>query len=313
MDGYLRGIWQAYVTLLVLYSVIVIPLRLAFEPKVTFPFEILENIVLVSFAIDIVVNFNTTYVDPLTEKMVHNRHRIVMNYLKFWFWIDIISTVPFTLVANWFNSSDVSALRAIRILRLLRIFKLFRVSMLNETMEKFRIDPQMISLLVLLLGIFFVAHLFACGWHFIALQKEHTSGGKTWVSVLGYSDKSIYDLYVASLYYVMVTMMTVGYGDIHPVTDNERIYAIATMLTGGVVFGAMISRLASILEKRNPEAKALRQNMAEFKSYLVGVSLPQDTRQKVVVREKYSLPQSILSVNSSMLYKLIYRTHTHII
>jgi len=125
--------------------------------------------------------------------------------------------------------------------------------------------------------------LFACGWHYMALEKEQTSGGETWVNELGYADKNVYDLYVASLYYVMVTMMTVGYGDIHPVTDNERIYAIATMLTGGVVFGAMISRLALILEKRNPEAKALRQNLTEIKTYLVDVGLPAEMRRKVVV------------------------------
>jgi hypothetical protein len=120
----------------------------------------------------------------------------------------------------------------------------------------------------------------------MALYKEHNNGGETWVSVLGFQDTSIYDRYVASLYYIMVTMMTIGYGDIRPVTDNERIFAIATMLTGGVVFGAMISRLASILESRNPEAKALSRNMAELKSYLVGVSLPPDLRKRAIVRQR---------------------------
>jgi len=282
-DGPWRSTWTVYITILILYSVVMIPVRLAFEPKITYPFEILENIVLASFAMDILVNFNTAVREPGSEHVVHNRRSIAIKYIKFWFWVDLISTIPFTIIVAWFHSKQVGILRSIRVLRLLRIFKLFRITKFNETLQSMRFNQHIINLVVLLMGIFFVAHLFACGWHYMALQKEQTSGGETWVSVLGYADKSIYDLYVASLYFIMVTMMTVGFGDIHPVTDNERIYAIATMLTGGVVFGAMISRLASILEKRNPEAKALRQNMTELKSYLVDVALPHEMRKKVVL------------------------------
>ncbi len=37
---------------------------------------------------------------------------------------------------------------------------------------------------------------------------------------------------MASLYYIIVTMLTVGYGDIHPTNFLERVYGILTMLTG---------------------------------------------------------------------------------
>ena len=282
-NGPWKLVWSAYITILILYSVVIIPVRLGFEPKVAPPFEVLENIVSLSFAVDILVHFNTTYQVPGTEHVVHNRRTIVYHYLQFWFWIDLISTIPFSVVGSWFATANVSVLRGIKMLRLLRIVKLFRIHKFDETLQNLRVNQHIISLVVLLLGIFFIAHLFACGWHYMALEKEQTTGGETWVNELGYADKNVYDLYVASLYYVMVTMMTVGFGDIHPVTDNERIYAIATMLTGGVVFGAMISRLALILEKRNPESKALRQNLTEIKTYLVDVGLPAEMRRKVVV------------------------------
>lgn len=276
--------WDGLISVLIIYSIIVIPVRIAFEPLITPPFAYLEDAILVFFGIDILLNFNTAYVDTETDCEVHNRRAIATHYLKFWFWIDLVSTFPFDLVVEAFTTSgNVSAIRLIRSLRLFRIFKLGRVTKFNETLQNLRINPQIVALVVLILCIFLIAHVFACAWHFIAMYKLNAGGTYTWLTVLGFADDTIYDRYVACLYYVMVTMMTIGYGDIHPVTDDERLFAIATMLTGGVVFGAMISRLASILEKRNPEDKALRQNMVELKSYLVDVSLPTEMRKRVVV------------------------------
>lgn len=268
-----------------------IPVRLAFEPALTPIAVVVEYIIMVIFLLDIIANFNTAYVDPDTETMVQNRGVIALNYLKAWFWVDALSTFPFDLVASSASQSgsNISALRAIRALRLFRIFKLLRISKFHETMENFRMNPHVVNLTVLIVSIFFIAHLFACIWHFIALYQQRQGSVDTWVDVFGFSTSSIYDRYVASLYYVMVTMMTIGFGDIRPVTNNERIFAIGTMLTGGVVFGAMISRLATILEKRNPEAKAMSVHMAEFKSYLVEVGLPINMKKRAVVSNIYDL------------------------
>jgi hypothetical protein len=111
--------------------------------------------------------------------------------------------------------------------------------------------------------IFFVAHLFACFWNYITLDGVAVSH-TTWVDFPYENDdytstttttgdngtnsgdnfipKPLYGRYIAAIYWVITTMLTVGYGDIKPTNDVERLYSIVTMLTGGVVFGAMISR-----------------------------------------------------------------------
>ncbi|HTU33530.1 MAG TPA: voltage-gated potassium channel protein [Candidatus Acidoferrum sp.] len=63
---------------------------------------------------------------------------------------------------------------------------------------------------------------------------------------------------VTSLYYSVVTMSTVGYGDITPKTVNARFFAISVMVLGLAVFatsvtaiaGPMIARLSKPKEKR---------------------------------------------------------------
>jgi succinate dehydrogenase/fumarate reductase cytochrome b subunit len=260
-----------------MYSVIVIPINLGFEPKITPFFEKVDILILCAFSLDILANFNTTYYDTDLEITVVNRRMIAQNYLQFWFWIDILSTFPFDYIQT---GSDVGAVRVIRALRLFRIMKLVRVSKFSEVLQRYRVDPNLINFFVLLMGIFFVAHIFACIWHYLAIIGKDNG----WVYKLDYEDASIYERYIASIYYILVTMMTIGYGDIHPVNHTERIFAIATMLVGGVVFGALIAKLASILEKSNPEAKALASNMSELKTYLIEVAVSNETRKKVVVR-----------------------------
>jgi succinate dehydrogenase/fumarate reductase cytochrome b subunit len=278
-------LWDGLVSLLVVYSVVMIPMRIAFEPKITYEAALMEQFVLLVFALDIIATFNTAIVDVNSETLITNRKQIAIQYLKGWFWIDTLSTFPFGYMAAYVSggTKNLAALRAVRALRLFRVLKLFRVSKFNETLQNLRINPHIVNLVVLMLSIFFIAHIFACIWHFMALYRHNLGQDNTWVDVLGFAQTDIYDRYVASLYYVMVTMMTVGYGDIRAVTNSERVFAIVTMLTGGVVFGAMISRLASILEKRNPEAKALTHNMAELKSFLVDIKLPMEARKRVVV------------------------------
>jgi hyperpolarization activated cyclic nucleotide-gated potassium channel 2 len=44
-------------------------------------------------------------------------------------------------------------------------------------------------------------------------------------------------------------MTTVGYGDIVPISPNEKIFAIAAMLVACAMFGYMIGSIEAVMEK----------------------------------------------------------------
>ncbi len=287
--------WDLWICFLVIYSVIMIPIRIGFDAQPALGFIVFDIVIDSVFFVDMFLTFNTAYKDPALEVYVYSRQMIAANYLKFWFWVDLISTVPVDDLVRLFIGPDghFEAIRAVRILRLGRLFKLQRVNKLTEYLEeKLGISPSQINLVMLIMQIFFIAHVFSCFWHMLGQPSSDTA--RTWITEFGFDTQSLEDRYIASLYFTIVTMLTVGYGDIHPTNPGERAFSIFMMLSGGVIFGALLSKVASVIEKRHPQAKVFKENMDEVRAFLEEYSLPLPIKVKAKVRE-FSITFLLLS------------------
>lgn len=284
----LRIIWDVLLGIFLIYSVSMIPYRVGFDLRSSGREEDFDNFITSMFALDILVQMNSAYLDTATDKLVFDRHKIMKHYCSYWFWVDLLSTIPFDgitdrLEGHGVGASHPGAVRLIRALRLVRYFKLVRYTQQNQQLEKLRIDPTLVSLILLMIQIFFIAHIFACFWHYISLEQYVGVMNTTWIDTFGYTNRSVGARYVASLYYVVVTMLTIGYGDIYATNDVERFYAVVTMITGGVVFGALVAKVAAVLDKRNPQERAYNKKMYELKLFLVDVGVTMEIRDKAKV------------------------------
>lgn len=68
--------------------------------------------------------------------------------------------------------------------------------------------------------------------------------------------------FVDALYYTIVTVTTVGYGDIRPASGAGKLMAILIILTGTGLFGAMVASLTEVLLNRRERRRRLeRLNM----------------------------------------------------
>ena len=135
---YLR--WRFYTLACVLYTAVVVPIRLSWNEPATGAALMLESIIDVTFLVDVGVSFNTSYQNE-DGSWVKDRALIARNYLLGWFWIDAPSSVPVELiqlcrVQQDADTSGLSLLHVLRILRLARLMRLLRMNRLKELLEE---------------------------------------------------------------------------------------------------------------------------------------------------------------------------------
>jgi hypothetical protein len=213
-DAHYKLAWDLIMFGLTVYSVVNALYSIGFNAPPNTAVTNFNLFVTAMFAIDILLSFNTGFVNEESGQFVSDRNKIAKRYLQFWFWIDMLATIPFDQILPLFigNSSSITSIRMIRFLRILRIAKIFKILDKEGLISKLKMNPQLIQLIILVIELFFVAHMFACFWHFIALPEQSNQYYQNWVDQFGLSKAIDSDRYITSLYYIVVTMLTVGYG-----------------------------------------------------------------------------------------------------
>lgn len=199
----------AYTTLtLIVISVILFCLEsLPFfkQAKPQFAIEILEGICVAWFTLELLVRF--TFCPQKLEFF-----KKVMN------WIDFLAIVPFYITLGYPSGSDVEILNIIRLIRIFRIFKLSRHSsglqILGHTLRA-SVRELLLLISFLLIGVVLFASLIYY-WEKDAKNSKFTDIPNCF-------------------WWAVVTMTTVGYGDMAPTTTMGKfigsICAVCGVLT----------------------------------------------------------------------------------
>ncbi len=95
-DATFKGVWDLFGLLFIIYQAILIPFRLCFNVDASGGILYLEDIMDITFMMDIIVTFNTGFYKK--GYLVMKRKDIIKNYLKTWFWVDLIATFPYSWV-----------------------------------------------------------------------------------------------------------------------------------------------------------------------------------------------------------------------
>ena len=127
--------WDLFLAIIIFYSVLSIPYKIGFGIEYEMFFGSVDGGIDLTmdilFLLDIFATFNTGFI--FQKILVSNRHLIIKRYLKGWFIIDFLSTVPIDNIAELAmgsegsNTKNLRTLKMIRGLRLLRLLKLARL------------------------------------------------------------------------------------------------------------------------------------------------------------------------------------------
>ena len=259
--------WDITSAVFILYDIILIPIQIGFGTLITGFFEAFELIENFFFMFDLLLNFRTQYYDE--GVLITDYKAVTKQYLKTWFILDFTAVIVSMLALGFFISSssvDASASNALRILKFLRFarfLRVFRVLKLKryvtelETFINSNIYQSIKSLVSLLLYIIFLAHIAACIWHFVGTNPINDPD-ETWIIKFGFEFSSLWERYVASLFWAVTTMLTVGYGDITPTNTAERLVNISIMLAGCGLFAYSMNSIGTIVHNLNAESSQKR-------------------------------------------------------
>lgn len=80
----------------------------------------------------------------------------------------------------------------------------------------------------------------------------------TWVRKFEVYEFGNFDRYVASFYFVVKTVLAVGYGDVYPTNTGERLFAILLEVAGAIVYGYILSGVTRAVNAKKGDNTKMR-------------------------------------------------------
>lgn len=217
----------------------VIAIMLGSDPNINRQYHSsLQHIEVFSASLFIIEYIARLYVAPLDPRYIGlNNWRARLRYaLSFFAIIDFIAIVPFLLSFFYFD------FRILRLLRLLRIFKLTRYNSAMNTLFTV-IKQEMNSFISVIFVLSVVLIIAATGIYYC----EHNAQPQHFGSIL------------ESMWWAIVTLTTVGYGDVYPITPLGKLFSAIIMIVGIGLIALPAGILASGFSDQ------LRKNQNQYK------------------------------------------------
>ncbi|CAF3580994.1 unnamed protein product [Rotaria socialis] len=212
------------------------------------PFFIIQTICVGFFTLELILRIVSALSFAIFVKNIMN-------------WIDIAAVIPYyitlgiylTDLQSQIDTTTYLGLRLLRILRFARVLKFYRIfkrvkslralgSTIRETLPDFFI---MINILTLLSFIFGAAAYFA----------ESSA------------NSSAFDSILKATYWGIITIASVGYGDIVPVTPAGRIIACLCSLCGATTIGMLVSILVDRYQRVFARKLYTNEDVIDFYDY----------------------------------------------
>lgn len=137
--------------------------------------------------------------------------------------------------------------KLIRLCRILKIIK-EKEKVIKIIKDIFKIEMGSERLLFAILLFITIIHINACLWVFIAKSSGRTTN---WIKEGSFTDTSNFQLYIASFYFVITTITTVGYGDSSGSNSTERMFCCLLMIIGVLAFSFSTGSLSSIMATKD--------------------------------------------------------------
>ncbi|KAM4026655.1 voltage-gated delayed rectifier potassium channel KCNH8 isoform 1-T1 [Anomaloglossus baeobatrachus] len=314
-----KAAWDWLILLATFYVAVTVPYNVSFvdndDLSSTRSTTVSDISVEILFITDIILNFRTTYVSK-SGQVIFKARSICIHYVTTWFVIDLIAALPFDLLYA-FNVTVVSLvhlLKTIRLLRLLRLLqKLDRYSqhstiVLTLLMSMFALLAHWMACIWYVIGRMEMEENNPLTWDIetnksgkwiVTVSNTIESKAlkirpKSWLHELGkrlespfYSNNTqggptIRSTYIASLYFTLSSLTSVGFGNVSANTDAEKIFSICIMLIGALMHALVFGNVTAIIQRLYSRWSLYHTRTKDLKDFIRVHHLPQQLKQRML-------------------------------
>lgn len=284
-------VWNSLHLLALAYVSTIVPYHIALpSDQFTRWSFALNRCIDVFYAVDIVVNLRSAYVDPHTGELVDDPKQIAVFYSQHWLLMDLAMALPLDLVLRDVSGHSSLAFM-LRCLRLLRLAKLMRIlqtqSLLDFCEDTLGIGRNKLLVVQLLVSLALVAHLTACG--FILAATFDSSPSASWIAHNNLTHAPAVEIYVMALYWAFTMMTTVGFGDIVPITLIERVYSILAMVLSAGIYAYVIASMSALVSLMNISHARYYDKLNELNAYIASRGVPSELQVRTRKFVRYYL------------------------
>eukprot|EP01083_Nonionella_stella_P149628 475533_1 len=297
--GVFRLSWDILVMMLLIWTCIEVPFTLAFNIVLTLddPFGVCALLIDCLLLLDVYLNFRTAYFDRYNPfQLITNPSEIGAQYVKTWFLLDLLTSIPFEFLVPTTNNDATRILKLLRIFRLLRLLKLLRFLRMMKVFNNMlrgiltRTVVMVLKCVRIICLMILTAHYVSCLWWFfgresLAYYDESWIQNEKW-NMLD-ADTTITQQYIKSFYFSVVTLYTTGYGDITPINTMEEVVCSVLILLGTMFFAYFLGEVSGLVTEGDLIRSQQIQKIEEAQAFCVSKKLPAPLSIQVMTHLKY--------------------------
>ena len=270
--------WRILVILSVVAQAALLPLNFLFELKLHSWYYFLDVGITIVFLLDFLENIyrykriqkHTSFKDIYWDTYSARKYFIA----------DALAVLPYAIL---FAHPAWQLLRMFKWVKVFRTMRFYQIRNIRNTAG--------ISFWYLILSFFLLSHGFTCLW--------------LWIHGFN-SDMNNIDNYVQSLYWIITTLTSVGYGDIVPVGNIEMLFTIFLQLFGVGVLAFLVGTVVGIFTKKNPAEQRFIENMEKLRALIHYQHIPKSLENRINDYFTYEWKQKLGYDESELMEALPY-------
>ncbi|CAD8096288.1 unnamed protein product [Paramecium sonneborni] len=315
---YMKVIWDIVAVVARLYFLYIIPIDLAWihQQFIFHDFKYISILFLLILIFDLLISLNTVYFQ--NGEAVTSRVKIVKHMLQLliYFIIDRFIHISLDIENNLINIG-------------LLIFLVHHKTIINyatnyeDGLNISKKASSIFALFKLIAFLFYVIHLFSCFWFWVGKYSIDNYDGQSWIMSTNMFEQHWNTQYLQSFYYTAVTIFTVGYGDVTPQSNIEKIVTIILIMISSIQLPFSVNTVGNIITEMSAFSEERKRKLRIINSYMnkssMSTGLQMQIRQyltyyweNIVISQSEEEKEIIDSLSEFLRQQLISEAHQKI-